>query len=816
MVGYISKAFGKAKKIHQKLSDPYWRAKKKYISYYEKLVIDEHVILLEASHGRNINGNMFYLAKHLATDASYKDYFIYFSAKNNLIPRYKSFFEAHGISDIKVVAFSSDAYFRLLASAKYLFNDTTFGAFFIKKEGQVYFNTRHGTPLKAMGKKVRSEPHQISNVQRNFMCADYILFPNEFTRDVMLRDYMLENISPGSYVLGGYPRNEIFFDQSQGSALREKYGLTQKRVYAYMPTFRGLVKAAHTSKNDSYLNYYLYELDKQLTDEEILFVNLHPYVKKGVSFSDFKHIRNFPENVETYEFLNAADVLITDYSSVFFDFACSRKKIVLFTYDKEEYLADRGMYMSMDELPFPQVSTPDALLRELRSEKSYDDTAFLQRFCKYENASAAKQLCDYVILGENTGLEIAPIPNNGKENVLLYAGNLAANGITTALRNLLNQIDLQERNYYFCFYTEKVRRNAQVLFTFPEGANFWGMIGDPNLTIWDSLLRKLFDKKLLSAKPYVTLQRKRLRQELQRVLGTAKFDTFIQFNGYESEVILTFSEFSGSKTIFVHNDMLQEIRTRGNQRKDILRYAYRSYDQVAIVTEDIRKPTCTLAGEQANALLCQNVIDFRSILKRANEDVRLDSFSNSTVSEDRLKQILASGAHCFINIGRFSPEKGHDQLLMSFQKFHAQHPDTFLIIMGGNSYEDGYAKTLRLVQELGLSDSAILLLKISNPFPILKACHSFILSSHYEGLGLVLAEADILGLPVVSTDIPGPRGFLKQHGGTLVEDSVDGIYKGMEMLYNGLVPPMYVDYEMHNRNAINEFEQLFAYETIKN
>lgn len=120
------------------------------------------------------------------------------------------------------------------------------------------------------------------------------------------------------------------------------------------------------------------------------------------------------------------------------------------------------------------------------------------------------------------------------------------------------------------------------------------------------------------------------------------------------------------------------------------------------------------------------------------------------------------------------------------------------------------------MQELGLSDSAILLLKISNPFPILKACHSFILSSHYEGLGLVLAEADILGLPVVSTDIPGPRGFLKQHGGTLVEDSVDGIYKGMEMLYNGLVPPMYVDYEMHNRNAINEFEQLFAYETIKN
>ena len=94
------------------------------------------------------------------------------------------------------------------------------------------------------------------------------------------------------------------------------------------------------------------------------------HAKDNVALKSFKHIKRFPSNYETYDFLNICDVLVTDYSSVFFDFACTRKKIVLFPYDKEEYLQDRGMYFSMDELPFPQVVDIVSLLEELRSEKN--------------------------------------------------------------------------------------------------------------------------------------------------------------------------------------------------------------------------------------------------------------------------------------------------------------------------------------------------------------------------------------------------------------------------------------------------------------
>ena len=97
--------------------------------------------------------------------------------------------------------------------------------------------------------------------------------------------------------------------------------------------------------------------------------------------------------------------------------------------------------------------------------------------------------------------------------------------------------------------------------------------------------------------------------------------------------------------------------------------------------------------------------------------------------------------------------------------------------------------------------------------PILKQCDLFILSSLYEGLGLVLLEADTLGIPVISTDIVGPSGFMKEHGGYLVTPDIEGIYQGMKAFDRGEVKPMHVDYEKYNRNAVQQFEEMFEGES---
>ena len=94
----------------------------------------------------------------------------------------------------------------------------------------------------------------------------------------------------------------------------------------------------------------------------------------------------------------------------------------------------------------------------------------------------------------------------------------------------------------------------------------------------------------------------------------------------------------------------------------------------------------------------------------------------------------------------------------------------------------------------------------------LKQCDYFVLSSFHEAFGLVLAEADILGIPVMSTDILGPKGFMEKHGGLLVSNNEEGIYKGMKLMLEGKVKPLYVDYEKYNQDVIGQLETILNLE----
>lgn len=797
--------------VIRKIKDGRWRAKCDYVKYYEELPVDENLILLESQGATRSTGNIFYMIRYMASCDEYQKYRLYISAQQKYIDGMKAMFEQYQITGVSIVTYETDAYFRLLASAKYLINDNTFAPYFLKKEGQVYLNTWHGTPLKTLGRKIQNDI-SIGNTQKNFVVSDYLLYPNPFTLEVMIRDYMLENIAHGACILGGYPRNEVFFDRQAGGRIREELGICGKRIYAFMPTWRGTLAKVGSNRNNTYLMYYLYELDRQLTDEEIMYINIHPFaLRKGndVEIKGLKHIKKFPAKYETYDFLNIADILVTDYSSVFFDFACTRRKIVLFPYDKEEYLRERGTYMDMDSLPFPQVYDVPSLVAQLRSDKNYDDTDFVRRFDLFDGIDASKKLCDRVILGKDTGLHTVRIPDNGKENVLMYAGNLDKNGITTSLRSLTNSIDLGKRNYYLSFYHGKAGRNASQLATFQSGVNYFPVAEYSVLTVCDRIVRELYRAKLIPAKWYMKIMGRRIDQDFLRSYGSARFDTVIQFNGYESEVILLYSRFVGKKAIFVHNDMPREIRMRQNQRMDVLQYAYRTYDKVAVVSDDIIASTVQISGRADNITTVRNTIDHERILARAKEEIEFDASTKCSVKKERFLEIMQSDCRKFINIGRFSPEKGHERLIDAFCKMWTECPDSVLLIVGGNSRDRGYLNLYDQICARNMEEHIILLLSVSNPYPILKACDYLILSSYYEGFGLVLAEADILGKPVVSTDITGPGSFMKRYGGTLVADSVDGIYQGLKLLYENKIKPMNVDYAAYNAECVREFERLF-------
>src|SRR5699024_872065 len=130
----------------------------------------------------------------------------------------------------------------------------------------------------------------------------------------------------------------------------------------------------------------------------------------------------------------------------------------------------------------------------------------------------------------------------------------------------------------------------------------------------------------------------------------------------------------------------------------------------------------------------------------------------------------------FITIGRLSPEKDHMKLIQSFYELSKTHSDIKLYIVG-----EGVLKTQleQLVDRLNLNNRVIFTGQLNNPYPLLNMCDCFVLSSNSEGQAIVLLEALILGKPVITTDIPGPRSVVDGGYGMIVENSVTGLTQGM-------------------------------------
>ena len=795
----------KLKKIIKKLNNGYI-ARCNYIKYFKKCKIDEKAILLEAQQGKEFNGNMYYIAKELATNEEYKDYKIYMSIIRSKIDEAKKFFSNKNINRIEFVGVNTRKYYKVISSVKYLINDNTFLPFFIKKDEQIYFNTWHGTPLKSLGKKIKNDFHNIGNTQRNFLMADYLLYPNEYTRDHMIEDYMISNLSKNNVILEGYPRNTAFFDDELRKEIRKECSLEGKQIIAYMPTWRGTLSGQNSNIQEMNLEYIFEEMEDRLSNNQIFYVNLHPIEKASVDFSKYKKVKPLPSDYETYEFLNIADILVTDYSSVFFDFLNTGKKIILYTYDKESYLSDRGLYMQLEELPFPKVEKMKDLIKEINTAKNYDDSKIREMFCKYDRKTSTKLLCERIIKNKNVDVKLEKIKGNGKKNILIYGGKLAFNGITTSLKNLVASIDRNKNNYYVVVDTNAIKQDLSQLQELSKYVDYIAIKGRMNLSLLQKVWFYMYKNKIINTKLYLKFTKEAYNLDTKRVFSNARIDKVIQFSGYGYKKILFFGEMNCDKVIYIHSDMYKEATVRKNVSLDILKYAYNKYDKLALVTEDLVEPTKKIIDLPEKFHIAHNIIDYERVLKLAEQEVRFDSTTTCNVSLEKLNEILGSENKKFITIGRFSKEKGHDRLINSFEKLWKDDNSIYLIIIGGHGVE--YDNIMKKVENSICKNNIIIIKYISNPYPILKKCDYFILPSFYEGFGIVIAEADILGKPVVSTDVVGPAIFMKKYGGTLVENSEEGVYEGLKLLYNDKVKIMNVDFKKYNDEAINEFEEL--------
>ena len=385
------------------------RANRNYYVSCTSRKIKKDTYLFESFWGREVTGAPFAICAELvrksAEAGNKKNPIIYFVTDRKNKDTNRRTLDSAGLSTVRLVNIKSLKYNNLLATAEYLVNNVTFAEYFIRRPEQKYLNTWHGTPLKTLGKSEGHSLHGLQNTERNFLQANLLIYPNEYTKDIIFRDYNLEMLYTGKYMIAGYPQNDVFLrekgvlqserdvsfnknavsSEDKASLMRQNAESTYAAAFniAYMPTWRE-ENCGDTRKSD--IVNILKQFDSILKDNQKLFVKLHQYDRMRVDFRGFKHIFSFPSDTPAYEFLSRMDALITDYSSVMFDFMASRRPIALFVYDKDKYLSDRGCYIDLDDLLFKKAYNFDEMREILSNDfagcaEYRDDPVFMRKFC---------------------------------------------------------------------------------------------------------------------------------------------------------------------------------------------------------------------------------------------------------------------------------------------------------------------------------------------------------------------------------------------------------------------------------------------------
>ncbi|MGI6007454.1 MAG: bifunctional glycosyltransferase/CDP-glycerol:glycerophosphate glycerophosphotransferase [Ruminococcus sp.] len=516
----------------------------RYTRAFEKYSVDKKLIFLESKHGEDLAGNIFNFLRILQ-QKEYEDYRIMLTMTEKLEGRFRELAEAYQLQRVEPIMLRSKKYFKALASAGYLITDTSFPTYFIKKDEQVYLNTWHGTPLKGMGRTVPGREYGQGNVQRNFLIADFLLYQNEFSRDIFLDDYMIRNIFPGSIMLSGYPRNSALFNTALSEEIRKKQGLSGKQLIAYMPTWRGMLQKKDFNDQVRIMYQYLTEIDQKLNDDQIFFVKLHPFVAEEISYTGFSHIRPFIAEYETYDFLNAVDILVTDYSSIMFDFAVTGKKIVLFTYDRKDYLKNRGMYLDLNKVEFPLADTVDELIKAI-NEENRGYPRFQAEFCCYDSENTAKNVLD-TCLGRKHSVICEKAERTAGQNVLIYADGIADKKKFEKIVQDINKLAGEDNHYYFCFQANAAQKNTVLLRKLDRSIGYIPLSSGIDSLLMEYLARWMYLKLGWNAGFIEKRIEKLCRRELKKCFGNVKFDKIIYYYGCSLMNIKKLSYLDGEK-----------------------------------------------------------------------------------------------------------------------------------------------------------------------------------------------------------------------------------------------------------------------------
>lgn len=372
----------------------------KYLYYhmFSTMPIKENYIMFESFFGKSYSDSPKYISEYLNKNYPGKYKFVWVLNENKSKVPYNV---------IKVKRFSVQ-YMYYLGVCKYFVFNGRQPAWFRKREGTIFLETWHGTPLKKLvfdqEDVCGATPQYKKQVYKQTRAWDYLVAPNEFSHDTFKRCFMYDK----EMLNTGYPRNDILHYPNKdeiAKQLKSKLGIpSDKKTILYAPTWRD-DEYYEKGKYKFELKMDLKMMREQLGENYVVLLRTHYFIADSI---DTTGIEDFAYNLSKYDDISEiyliSDILITDYSSVFFDYANLKRPMLFFTYDLDKYRdVLRGFYIDMEkEIPGPLVFTTEEIIETIKNidnikleyKEKYD--IFYEKFCGWEDGTASKKVCERV------------------------------------------------------------------------------------------------------------------------------------------------------------------------------------------------------------------------------------------------------------------------------------------------------------------------------------------------------------------------------------------------------------------------------------
>lgn len=377
-----------------------YRQKKIQKHVFTKLAIRPNTIVYESFLGRNYSDSPKALFQYLLKHQPNKWKHIWILNDKHIVDEEIDF----NHKNVKIIKRFSWKYFYYVTISKFFVLNMRQPKWLKKKDEQILLSTWHGTPLKRlvfdMENVASANPKYKLDFYQQSRNWDYLIAANKYSENIFESAFMYPKDKILTY---GYPRNDILTNHTEDRLEKIKTKLkipSSKKVILYAPTWRDdeYHKVGQYKFN---LTLDLNLLKQELEEEYIIVLRMHYFISDNIDLSDFE---GFAYDYSKYNDINdlfiISDMLITDYSSVFFDFANLKRPILFFTYDMEKYKGMlRGFYIDMEnDLPGPLLYTSEEVLNSVKNieqvEKKFSlkYANFYDTFCSLDDGNATKRV----------------------------------------------------------------------------------------------------------------------------------------------------------------------------------------------------------------------------------------------------------------------------------------------------------------------------------------------------------------------------------------------------------------------------------------